>query len=189
MSQPSNFADPERRYSVCISSDEVQAIDPGLGGPFHFSAMDAPGNNSMVFLFMELTPEVFAEENRQYNLGLDLRWALARYFHAEDDYCSPLLVIRANHDYIYARPEEKDPPNEAAVQTRCMQELLREDHEEPIAPLPAAALTRPAPLLTLETADFLMEVAERQHRYNKGQLTRELVKQVAAERNITAADL
>ena len=185
---PEQTASPApRTYQVCISSDEVQAIDPGLGGPFHLSAADAPGSNLMVFLFMELTPEVFAEENRQYALGLDLRWSLARCFHANDDYTSPLLVIRANHDYIYARPEEKDPPNEEAVQTYCLKVLTDRPTETSFAG--AAAAAAPVSELSLEAADFLLEVAERQHRYHQGRLSVELVFAVARERGITAAAL
>ena len=184
-----NLISPHRRYSICISSDEVQAIDPGLGGPFHLSMQDAPGNNGIVFLFAEFSPEFFAEENRHYALGLDIRWSLARYFHAEDDYQSPLLIIRANHDYIYTRAEPKSPPNLQAVQTRCMQELMTEPGDPPVGPEQAAVLTRPVELLTLAAADYLMEVTERQYRYNKGALTRELILRVAKERGITAADV
>ena len=176
-----------RRYSICVSSDEVQAIDPALGDPFHCSNPSDPERMNLIFLFGEYTAAAFAEENEQYDLGLDLRWSLARSFHANDDYRSPLLVLRANHDYIYARPEAKDPPNEQAIQTYCLKVLTNRPAETSFAG--AAAAAAPVSELSLEAADFLMEVAERQHRYHHGRLSVELIFAVAAERGIAAADL
>ena len=177
-----------RTYQFCVSSDERQAIEPGPSGPFHLTGSNGyPELQGIVFLLGEITEERYREESDEPDARLGLLYALARHFHPNNNYESPMLVLRANHGYIYTRELETDDPDPDAVQTRCLQFLS----DDPVEQTPAGAAAAAIPMveIALPAADFLMEVAERQYRYNNGVLTPELVRETAMEQGITAADL